>query len=133
MLKELEEAHEELTENTERVNRAIHALEEELLRIGVGVTVWVDSTIEIDQQKWTIGFTRIGRGWSLAAHRLGDGPIKLSGAPRHVRVRAIYLLDQVVTELIKKVKLQSISAYDAAVHGFVCLREIQKKVSEQEE
>jgi hypothetical protein len=120
-----------LNSKTDELNGIFEGLEAKLETAQVGVTCWLDRLLEVENgvpsdsgigadTGWTIGYTRIGSRWRLAARperwlfsmtpdkeygetmAIGD-PVALVSAPRSIRVAAAGVLDDLIEALTNRV------------------------------
>lgn len=122
---------EKLNKGTDDLNAVIEGVDSKLGTFRVGVSIWHDLLLCCDRSEhedrgWFVGYTKVGEGWHLAAKPVrifekpiqheafpggtctvteATGPIvKLTSAPRMVRIEAAPLLVVIVDMLCKKVE-----------------------------
>lgn len=96
LLHRLHDLAKQLSDETDRVNAALDDFEEELEKSGIGVTAFVAGP-----EDWRIGYKKMEGKWRLVAER-ADAIVKLTSAPRLVRIAALDLQDQLIQALIDK-------------------------------
>lgn len=82
---------------TDALNEGIAALEAKLRAENPGVSAWV--RVDMDHH---VGWTRIGREWSLAWQGLGPSPTRLLSESRAVRLVALGHLPALVNEIVRE-------------------------------
>jgi len=112
----LDELASRLNQATDKLNDQIEAVEQRLSATRIGLEVWLgddripaDPLRESETDFFTVGWTKLGEGWRLAARKTefsefsGDwntlDPQPLTNAPRHVRMQALPLVLNIVERL----------------------------------
>lgn len=100
-LKTLSQAAAELQTETEALNADLAAFDERLAKIGPGVSVWLDQGLP-GQPSWQLGYTRVSGKMGLAVRQTQAQTevLPIMNAPRHVRVTATALFNELIEALI---------------------------------
>lgn len=121
-LQALSAAASKLNKVMDDLNKALERIEGDILRTGVGVTVWLNvdllgSGVPPDQSVdyWQLGFTKIQNRWRIAVRRMettrdrsdpetqswrqARPALPLASAPRQVRLKAPPHLEALIEEL----------------------------------
>lgn len=117
-LSTLETTAKKLNAASDELNEIIAMLEARLVKMGIGVTVWLDDDeisvariVEYDDDEdddvedereplgWRLGYARHGREWRLKAVDGHGVEMPLCNAPRHIRLGALPLFPKLLQEL----------------------------------
>lgn len=108
LLQHLTGLSKQLDDASDRVNAAIDDFEEQLEQTGAGVSAYVDGP-----EGWSIGYSKLDGKWRLVAGRAETGTIKLTAAPRLVRIAALGMQDQIIQALIDRT-VECLNSIEAA-------------------
>lgn len=120
-LTELQTAIYHLNEASDALNARLTILQEHLLGMGIGFTLWHTDFYEAAEEEggetWILGWAKVDGSWCLAASADDNDDFPLLKAPRIVRIMLSAQLESFLVALTELVQEYTQTALDATQAG----------------